>query len=65
MKGKIPKSLSKFLNKNIVEKEIADEISKIMCYLDMISSNPRSEKAPSIISGPYNIESFEEEKFME
>lgn len=27
MKGKIPKSLSKFLNKNIVEKEVADNIA--------------------------------------
>lgn len=27
MKGKIPKSLSKFLTKNIVDKEISDEIA--------------------------------------
>ena len=27
MKGKIPKSLSKFLTKNIVDKEIADDIA--------------------------------------
>ena len=27
MKGKIPKSLSKFLNKNIVEKEVSDNIA--------------------------------------
>lgn len=27
MKGKIPKSLTKFLNKNIVEKEVGDEIA--------------------------------------
>lgn len=27
MKGKIPKSLSKFLNKNIVEKQVGDNIA--------------------------------------
>lgn len=27
MNGKIPKSLTKFLNKNIVEKEIEDEMA--------------------------------------
>ena len=27
MKGKLPKSLSKFLNKNVVEKEVAETIA--------------------------------------